>query len=91
MCSKIKKLLIGTSECNFINKDDYKFNEILNFYKKSNNIEEGNNRYFQNTDELINCFNYIENAEEIVIVNTNKIAEEIENIELITKEEIIPK
>ena len=91
MCSKTKKLLIGTSECNFINKDDYKCNEILNFYKKSNNIEEGNNRYFQNTDELINCFNYIENAEEIVIVNTNKIAEEIENIELITKIGNYPK
>ena len=49
-------------KCNFINKEDYKCNEILNFYKKSNNIEEGNDSYFQNTDELINCFNYIENC-----------------------------
>lgn len=90
ICTKTKKLLIGTSECNFINKDDYKCNEILNFYKKSNNIEEGNNKYFQNTDELIKCFNYIENAEEIVVANPQKIADEIENIELIPKKAHYP-
>lgn len=82
LCNKTKKLLIATSECNFINKEDYKCNEILNFYKKSNNIEKGNNNYFRNTDELIDCFNYIKNTDEIVVTNTIKIADVIENIEL---------
>lgn len=90
MCVKTKKLLIGTSECNFINKEDYKCNELLNFYKKSNNIEEGNNKYFHNTFELIDCFNYLENAEEIVINNPLKIANEIENIELTPKKASYP-
>lgn len=91
ICTRTNKLLIGTSECNFINKDDYKCNEILNFYKRSHNIEKGNNSYFQNTDELIKCFEYIENAEEIVITNPQKIADEIENIELIPKKASYPK
>ena len=83
LCKKYNKTLIGTSECNFINKDDYKCNEILNFYKKSTNIEYGNSKYFQTADELLNSFNYIENAKEIVIDNPKKIAEKIEKIDLI--------
>lgn len=83
LCKKYNKILIGTSECDFINKDDYKCNEILNFYKKSTNIEYGNSKYFQTADELLNSFNYIENAKEIVIDNPKKIAEKIEKIDLI--------
>ena len=83
LCKKYNKTLIGTSECDFINKDDYKCNEMLNFYKKSTNIEYGNSKYFQTADELLNSFNYIENAKEIVIDNPKKIAEKIEKIDLI--------
>ena len=28
LCKKYNKILVGTSECNFIDKDDYKCNEI---------------------------------------------------------------
>ena len=56
LCKKYNKILIGTSECNFINKDDYKCNEILNFYKKGANIELENTKYFQTTEELLSCF-----------------------------------
>lgn len=90
ICRKLNKTLIGTSECNFINKEDGICNEILNFYKKSNNIEEGNNRYFQDTEELINNFDYIENAREIVVENSIKIAEQIEKIELINNKASYP-
>lgn len=82
LCKKTNKILIGTSECNFINKEDYRCNEILNYYKKSNNIEEGNNSYFQTTDELLESFKYIEDAKEIVIDNPNKIAEQIKKINI---------
>ena len=83
ICKEYNKTLIGTSECNFINKEDYICNEILNFYKKSNNIEEGNNNYFETTEELLTSFNYIENAEEIVVENPKKIAEQIQNINIV--------
>ncbi len=82
LCNEYNKILIGTSECNFINKDDYNCNEILNFYKNPNNIKEGDNNYFQTTDELVNSFYYIENAEEIILNNTNKIADMIDDIKL---------
>ena len=91
LCNKLEKILIGTSECNFINKEDYICNEILNVYKNSNNIKIGNNNYFQTTDELINNFNYIENAKEIVINNTNKIANMIDNIEIKKENKFYPK
>ena len=91
ICKKCNKMLIGTSECNFIHKDDYKCNEVLNFYKKSTNIEYGNYKYFQTTDELLNCFNYIEEPKEIVINNPIKIAEQIKKIELISQKIEYPK
>lgn len=80
LCSKNNKLLIGTSECNFINKEDCKCNEVLNFYKKNFDIKYGNNKYFHTTEELIKSFDYIENSKEIVIDNPTKITEQIENI-----------
>lgn len=88
LCKKYNKTLIGTSECDFINKDDYKCNEMLNFYKKSTNIEYGNSKYFQTADELLNSFNYIENAKEIVIDNPKKI---IENLKIDLADKIIAK
>ncbi len=91
LCKKTSKLLIGTSECNFINKDDFQCNEILNLYKKVPDIKKGNNKYFQTTDELLNCFNYIENPKAIVIDNPIKVAEQIENINIISQEISHPK
>ena len=91
LCKKHNKTLIGTSECNFINKEDYICNEVLNFYKKSNNIEYGNNKYFQTAEELIKSFDYLENAKEIVVDNPVKIANQIENINLIPQKVGYPK
>lgn len=91
LCKKENKIIIGTSECNFINEKDYRCNEILNFYKKSNNIEEGNYNYFQRTKELIDKFNYLENAKEIVNDNTKKIANKIDKINLIQVKDKCPE
>ena len=91
LCKKYNKILIGTSECNFINKDDYRCNEILNIYKKSANIKLGNTKYFQTTAELLSCFNYIENSEDIVINNPIKISEQIKNINVMPYKITYPK
>ena len=91
LCKKENKIIIGTSECNFINEKDYRCNEILNFYKKSNNIEEGNYNYFQRTKELIDKFNYLENAKEIINDNTKKIANKIDKINLIQVKDKCPE
>ena len=91
LCNANDKLLIGTSECNFINKEDFRCNEVLNFYKKSSDIKNGNNKYFRTTDELIKCFDYIKNSKEIVIDNSIKIAEQIENINLVPERKKYPK
>ena len=91
LCKRYNKMLIGTSECNFINKNDYRCNEILNIYKKSANIKLGNTKYFQTTAELLSCFNYIENSEDIVINNPIKISEQIKNINVMPYKITYPK
>ena len=91
LCKKYNKILIGTSECNFINKDDYKCNEILNFYKKGANIELENTKYFQTTEELLSCFNYIEDSKDIVINNPIKISEQINYINIMPYKITYPK
>ena len=91
LCKKHNKILIGTTECNFINREDYICNEVLNFYKKSSNIEYGNKRYFQTTEELIKSFDYLENAKEIVVDNTIKIANTIKQIWFNLPKNLIPK
>lgn len=91
LCNETNKLLIGTSECNFINKEDYQCNEVLNFYKKSSNIEDGNEKYLHTTDELLNRFKYLENSKEIVIHNPEKIAEQIEKITIVNHKDCFPK
>lgn len=68
ICIKTKKLLIGTSECNFINKDDYKCNEILNFYKKSNNIEEADKYHTHTLRHTGATLMYDENNTDILII-----------------------
>lgn len=91
LCKRYNKMLIGTSECNFINKNDYRCNEILNIYKKSANIKLGNTKYFQTTDELLSCFNYIENSEDIVINNPIKISEQIKSINVMPYKNTYPR
>lgn len=91
LCKKYNKILVGTSECNFIDKDDYKCNEILNLYKKSTNIKLGNTKYFQSTDELLSSFSYIEDSKDIVINNPIKISEKIRNIDLAPDKVTYPK
>lgn len=91
LCRKQNKIVIGVSNCNFINKETSKANEILNLYKKISNIEEGNNKYFHTTEELVKELHYIENVEEIVIENTKKIAEQIEDINIMSKRGYCPR
>lgn len=91
LCKKYNKTLIGTTECSFINKEDYICNEVLNFYKKLKNIKYGNTRYFQTTKELIKSFDYLENAKEIVVDNTIKIANSINQVWLKVPRSLMPK
>lgn len=68
------------------------FFEAYNYLKLStNNIEEGNYNYFQRTKELIDKFNYLENAKEIVNDNTKKIANKIDKINLIQVKDKCPE
>ena len=85
ICSQKGKVLIGTTECNYINEEDFKCNEILNKYKKISDFTQGNGYYFKTSEELINDFNYLENAEEIVTINTIKIKDQIEEKNVINE------
>ena len=51
LCRKNGKIVIGVSNCDFINKDDSNCVQILNFYKNSNDIKNGIENYLHTTDE----------------------------------------
>ena len=91
LSNKEKKLVIATSNCRRIKKDDYICNEILNFYKKSPDIKENNNKYFYTSEELVKAFDYLENANEIVLDNTVFLSKQFENITLIPNKAHYPK
>ncbi len=79
--NQINKLVIATSYPERIDKSDgislhylYVQNKIANSYEES--------RYYWSKEEMLNCFSYIDNIEEIVIHNPKKLADKIDNIEL---------
>lgn len=83
--TELNIIVIGTSNCKFINKEDKICNEVLNYYKKINPVETGNERYMHTTEELLSEFNYLgeEKAYEIVVSNTNLLAEHCDKINTI--------
>ncbi len=77
--------ICGASNPVFIKEEDKICSEILNHYQGKRNIENDNERYLHTTEEMLSKFSYLskEEAEKIVITNTNKILEECENISTI--------
>jgi len=86
-------LIIATSNSLFIKKEDKICNEILNYSNGLRDIEYNNERYLHTTEEMLKEFNYLseEEAYNIVINNTNKIANMCENIDLILNKANYPE
>lgn len=87
------KPVIAASDVHFLDPEDEQYRKILQAAKKFSDADRGCPIYFRTTNEMLAEFEYLgeELAYETVVKNTNLIAEQIEQIELLPKELFPPK
>jgi DNA polymerase-3 subunit alpha (Gram-positive type) len=89
---RLGKLTVATTDSHYFDEDSYIFRNIIMSgigYKESNS----KGLYFRTTEEMLKEFEYLgeDRAVEVVITNTNKIAEMIEDVMPIANDKFPPK
>lgn len=87
------KMVIATGDCHFIDPEDSVYRKILMYAKGFDDAEKQPPLYFRTTEEMLREFYYLgeEKAKEVVITNTNAIADMIENIKPVPDGTFPPK
>ena len=90
---KLGKPTVATGDVHFLHKHDEIARQILLTGMKFEDAERHIPLYFRTTDEMLDEFDYLpeDKAREIVIENTNKIADLIEDIRPIPKGTYVPE
>jgi DNA polymerase-3 subunit alpha (Gram-positive type) len=103
---KYNKIIVATSDCHFLDPKDKVYHDvyILNLNigiggtshplaNRSNPDARTPNSYFRSTNEMLECYPYLDEQEtyEIVVTNTNKIADMIDNVKVIHSKLYPPK
>ena len=87
LADKLNKPVVATGDVHFMRKEDAKFRAII---QAGNGFSDADNQaplYLKTTDEMLRDFSYLgeDKAKEIVVTNTNLIADMIEDIRPIPK------
>lgn len=87
------KLVVATCDAHFIDPEDSVYRKVIMAAEGFSDVENQPPLYYRTTEEMLEEFRYLgeEKAEEIVITNTNKIADSIEKIKPIPDETFPPK
>lgn len=79
IADKQKKPCVATGDVHFINKEDEIYRQILKYGQKYSDAMRDTEMYLKTTDEMLEEFSYLGNrAYEVVVENTRKIADMIE-------------
>ncbi|WP_026485884.1 PolC-type DNA polymerase III [Caldanaerobius polysaccharolyticus] len=90
---KLKKIVVATGDVHFLDPQDEVARRILMYGAGFEDADDQAPLYFKTTDEMLDEFSYLGSdvAEEVVVKNTNKIADMVEFIKPIPDETYTPK
>ena len=89
---KMGKPVVATGDVHFLEPDDALFRSIIMHARGFDDAEQQAPLYFKTTDEMLNEFSYLgeDAAFEVVVTNTNKIADMMDEIQLFPNETAMP-